>query len=1393
MNRLWIWAVLVSCVVRNSSANDGKKGCPSPKAILPCRCILRAEEYQIWCTHSDLPSVLEGLRATAKFIQEPIDELILENNYLPSLSGRAFFPLKIVRLMLRHNGLERVSRDWLGGLETTLVELFVVEPRLRSVPEDSLLPMISLEAITIESELMKRAPLFSGLPKLRHLQIKSASLMELTPMNFKDNPSLEKLHIGPCPRLSRLEPNLIRDLPSLKLINISYSGLSFIHPMAITRLPILDELVLIGNRISEAGMVGQACRELSQLQILRLDENNIDVLEDGAFINLPLLKSLHLSNNRIKELQQGAFHRVPRLRNLNLNGNNLRRIQSGSFMPDSGNRVEELLLIGNKISHVADLRVLLDALPRLVFLDMSYNNLEAIPFGSLRGHQTLEHLNLDYNNIHLIDREAFVAMPALRELRLKNNSLSNTLVAPLWNLPQLKGLDLSGNIFRRLEHNFLSDLPSLRKLDLSRNELTFIDPASFGANPSLEFVNLSDNALANVHPSTFKHLINLYELDISRNALTEFVPGLPHGVEYLHLRNNKIVLLPLNVDLPALKILDLTKNRIEFVVKGTFSRLPQLRKLYLGENVLKKFNDGAFRGLSKLELLDLTGNGIINIGNNVFKDTNDLRDLNLGNNRLEILTPEIFQYTVHLKKLNLSQNFINEIVPGTLDKNIELQILDVSHNNLVKLSGAFVDAEILSSLPSLRILKLAHNSIPALKENTFHRLQHLISFDLEENELEVIESNSVKNLPVLKQIKLGRNKIKEIPKMVFVDLPSLQIVELQQNQIRSIAPNAFTAVQHLLMLNLSDNEISSMEDAGLKGVKSLEMLDLSRNQIKAVVSSTLEQMEWMVELRLDDNKICGVHGSPFNNMLRLRVLSLKNNQLMSFPERAIERIRSNIAILDINENPLVCACNMLWLQAWLHESALIGPKCADGLLLRELHIPREECSEEERNIEVVAAGCESELLSAPGLYGTSQLSEQWMNLKNLNKTESKNMPPSPEESEYFYDEYVDYLSNETSSNILDSSIKRNAVPIISSQETNNKAILNDKGIPKEVSHSPSSSGFTFFGLPLPNLGPLFGPNSKKTSLSVAPIKLNDRIGIVNKPQSISNFGRLEKLTPNLSPQLEAGFIPILPGSGGFKPMPNPFEYRQQLPTISQIQPSQPKPNKVTISTTSKNSIEKQQTHTEISSNIPTTVSSANIANSPATSPFAATSSSIHTESSVRPTTTIKNKSEPKMEIQIITSTESFEETTIDHTEDTTVLRMDTTTVIDVSPNKVSIIKSPLEFEKEYVKAIPQPAFLIPGGQQLIKKMATITKVHSPNTDSLREPLLSIQETQNITTELQSGIKGETPTSDMSWYFATYNNTKRETFKNQSTTVRGYNKIIILILSYFMLEKIYILL
>lgn len=392
------------------------------------------------CSHSELPKVLEGLDAVSHYVARPIDEVILENNNLPSLPGKVFANLRVLRLMLRNNRLERVSSGWLEGLHDSLLELFIVEPDLRSLPVDSLDNLRGLEAITLQSRLMKRLPKFSGLQKLRYLQINSLSLAELTPRNFRNLPGLEQLHIFGSEKLTRLESGLLQDLQSLVLVNISDCGINWIHPRAIMGLAELKEISLVGNRITDATIVGRTIVDLPSLTILRLDKNRISHLGEASFVELPMLTELYLSQNRISEIFPGAFHRVPMLRTIDLNHNLIHRIHPEFFFRRTGSGLEELWLINNDLSHVAELRTILDTLPRLKFLDMSYNQLEEIPFGAIRGHPTLERLHLDHNRINMVQMEAFIALPALRELRLRNNSLSNLLEGPLWNLPALKVL-----------------------------------------------------------------------------------------------------------------------------------------------------------------------------------------------------------------------------------------------------------------------------------------------------------------------------------------------------------------------------------------------------------------------------------------------------------------------------------------------------------------------------------------------------------------------------------------------------------------------------------------------------------------------------------------------------------------------------------------------------------------------------------------------------------------------------------------------------------------------------------------------------------------------------------------------------------------------------------------
>lgn len=336
MNRIAKQLVLLSlcvfsvCFAQNYNSNGV---CPPQELILPCRCSQKGSEIQIWCSHSDLPRVLNGIKSTSKALNRPIDELILENNFLPSLPGRAFAQLHITRLMLRHNGLERLSAGWLNDMEVNLVEIFIVERGLRSIPVDSLTGIRNLEAVTIQSESLKRSPEFSGLPKLRYINIESNSLIELSPHGFRDLMNIESISIIHSKGLTRLESGLFIDLPKLKSINVQENGIEWIHLRAFSAgLLSLQSLDFSHNRISNAGMVGRAIKDIQNLENLNLNHNFIEVLSEASFVDLPRLKELRLNDNLIQEIHQGAFHRVPSLKIVHLENNRLRHVSFRWFL-----------------------------------------------------------------------------------------------------------------------------------------------------------------------------------------------------------------------------------------------------------------------------------------------------------------------------------------------------------------------------------------------------------------------------------------------------------------------------------------------------------------------------------------------------------------------------------------------------------------------------------------------------------------------------------------------------------------------------------------------------------------------------------------------------------------------------------------------------------------------------------------------------------------------------------------------------------------------------------------------------------------------------------------------------------------------------------------------------
>uniref|UniRef100_A0A8B9PQT9 Opticin n=1 Tax=Apteryx owenii TaxID=8824 RepID=A0A8B9PQT9_APTOW len=125
-------------------------------------------------------------------------------------------------------------------------------------------------------------------------------------------------------RIGRIRAGDFAGLKKLKRIDLTSNSISWVDPDAFRLLPSLQELILLGNkltalpelplsiirldarlnRIPSAGIRPEAFRDLTQLQFLHLSDNELD------YIPVPLpqsLRSLHLQNNNIHTMHEDTF------------------------------------------------------------------------------------------------------------------------------------------------------------------------------------------------------------------------------------------------------------------------------------------------------------------------------------------------------------------------------------------------------------------------------------------------------------------------------------------------------------------------------------------------------------------------------------------------------------------------------------------------------------------------------------------------------------------------------------------------------------------------------------------------------------------------------------------------------------------------------------------------------------------------------------------------------------------------------------------------------------------------------------------------------------------------------------------------------------------------------
>ncbi|CDQ90141.1 unnamed protein product, partial [Oncorhynchus mykiss] len=274
----------------------------------------------------------------------------------------------------------------------------------------------------------------------------------------------------------------------------------------------MEFLVLSNNRLTDGSIEG-AFEGIPALRRLYLDRN----LLESVPTDLPAsLEELRLDNNQLNVMSEGAWAHCPGLLVLSLSNNSL----------GNGNDT----LPASVLSPLGSLRT----------LSLDRNRLASVPLGLPL---SIRELYLRGNLIQKFPGEAFMGTSELVILDLSANRLTNhgLLRESLVNATHLESLNLEGNQLKKVPRHLPS---SLKTLNLEGNLISSVGKASFLHLPHLEHLGLASNKIARVASGAFRALPVLHQLDLCHNALSQVPRQLPRGLHSVALTHNKIHSVP---------------------------------------------------------------------------------------------------------------------------------------------------------------------------------------------------------------------------------------------------------------------------------------------------------------------------------------------------------------------------------------------------------------------------------------------------------------------------------------------------------------------------------------------------------------------------------------------------------------------------------------------------------------------------------------------------------------------------------------------------------------------------------------------------------------------------------------------------------------------------------
>ncbi|KAF7668882.1 hypothetical protein LDENG_00278000 [Lucifuga dentata] len=230
-------------------------------------------------------------------VPNQLTHMDLSQNLLEYLPDWVCDSRKIEMLDITHNLLSELPSRLLNSL--SLRKLLAGNNRLQRVPD--LLDHIPLEALDLQHNKLTELPesLFYKALNLKHLNV-SANALESIPASSQSEESLstlQELYLTG----NNLNENcgaLLVGHQNLRVLHIAYNQLLSFPASKLSKLELLEELNLSGNKLKTIPSTVSSCKKL---HTLIAHSNHITVFPE--ILNLPKIKLVDLSCNELTEIQ----------------------------------------------------------------------------------------------------------------------------------------------------------------------------------------------------------------------------------------------------------------------------------------------------------------------------------------------------------------------------------------------------------------------------------------------------------------------------------------------------------------------------------------------------------------------------------------------------------------------------------------------------------------------------------------------------------------------------------------------------------------------------------------------------------------------------------------------------------------------------------------------------------------------------------------------------------------------------------------------------------------------------------------------------------------------------------------------------------------------------------